>query len=65
MDFQFTPEQTALRKRVEEFCQAHCSAAQEAARDREPSYPAAMHRAMADSGTVEIQRKLIAKTLGL
>jgi alkylation response protein AidB-like acyl-CoA dehydrogenase len=50
MDFQFSPEQVTLRKRVEEFCKAHCSEAQEAERARNPAYPAEMHQAMAQSG---------------
>jgi alkylation response protein AidB-like acyl-CoA dehydrogenase len=50
MDIFFGPEQVVLRARVEKFCAAHCSAAEEALRDREPTFPTEMHRAMATSG---------------
>lgn len=50
MDFHLSPEQLALRDRVIAFCRRHCQPGQEAARDREPAYPAELHQAMADSG---------------
>jgi alkylation response protein AidB-like acyl-CoA dehydrogenase len=50
MDFHLTTGQAALRDHVARFCQAHCSEEEEARRDREPGYPAALHQAMADAG---------------
>lgn len=52
MDFRLTPDQNALRERVAALCRAHCTPAQEAARDRSPAYPEALHRAMAESGVL-------------
>lgn len=50
MEFGLSAEQTALRERVAAFCKTHCQPEQEAGRDREPVYPAEMHRAMAQAG---------------
>ncbi len=50
MDLAFSTEQAALRDRVQAFCEAHCTVAQEAARDRVSAYPSDLHRAMADAG---------------
>lgn len=50
MDFLLGPEHTALRAKIEAFCESHCNAAQEAARDRQPAFPAELHRALATSG---------------
>ena len=49
MDFGLTPEQAALQERVDAFCRQHCTDAHAAALDREPRYPAELHRALAES----------------
>lgn len=50
MDFALTDRQQELRERLEAFCTEHCTEEAAAALDREPVYPEALHRALADSG---------------
>src|SRR5688572_12345034 len=54
MDLTFSPQQTALRARVDAFCAEHCTNDMEAARDRDPAFPGVLHRALGEAGLLAV-----------
>ena len=50
MDYDLSPDQTALVKKVSEFCEKECSAAFDAELDQERVFPEQLYRKMADAG---------------
>jgi alkylation response protein AidB-like acyl-CoA dehydrogenase len=50
MDFDPTPEQAALRERVEAFCRQHCTDADAALLDQCPNAPDGLYHALAEAG---------------
>jgi len=52
MDFDPTPEQAALRERVEAFCRRHCTDADAALLDQRPNAPDGLYHALAEAGLI-------------
>jgi alkylation response protein AidB-like acyl-CoA dehydrogenase len=52
MDFSLGQRQHDLADRVEQVCRAHCSAAQETARDASPDFPGDLYRALGSAGVL-------------
>ncbi len=50
MDFAYSQVQNSLQQRIRSLCETHCSEEQEAARDREPTYPHELYSALAKDG---------------